>query len=381
MIYLDNSATTRPSQEALQTYLSVSERFFGNPSSLHKLGMESEKVLNRARSIMAELLDVESSGIYFTSGGTESNNLAIKGSLRSTLHKKNHLITTAAEHASVYQSFKELEKEGYQVTYLPVDETGKITISDLEKALTKDTVLVSISHVNNETGTIQPIYEIGTLLRKYPQIRFHVDHVQGAGKVPLSIKRAGIDLLTLSAHKFHGLKGSALLYIRPGIHVKSQAHGGEQEGGFRGGTENVAGIAAMAKAYKMECEKASSRMTHLQQLQLKLVEHFSLLDECVVNTPHQESAPHIINVSVPGYKPEVIVQKLAEQEIYISTQSACSSKLNEPSRVLLAMGKGEEVASSALRISLSFDSTQEEIDTFIQVLSTLLPSIKKVVGK
>ncbi|MDQ0208129.1 cysteine desulfurase family protein [Alkalicoccobacillus murimartini] len=381
MIYLDNSATTRPHREVLETYINVSERFFGNASSLHRLGIESEKVLNRSRAILAELLEVESSTVLFTSGGTESNNVAIKGSLLHSHQKGNHLITTKAEHASVYQVFKELESEGYHVSFLPVDQDGLVSVEQLEQAITKETTLVSISHVNNETGTIQPIYEIGQLLHRYPKIRFHVDHVQGAGKVPLSIKQSHIDLLTMSAHKFHGLKGTALLYVRPGLHLTPLFHGGEQEFGFRGGTENVAGAAAMAKAYKIHLEKAPSAMPGMKKRREQLIHHINRSEGITLNSHPTNGALHIINLSVPGYKPEVIVQKLAEKEMYVSTQSACSSKLNEPSRVLLAMGKEEELAASAIRISLSFESSDEEVYSFLCALDQLLPSIRKVVKK
>ena len=379
MIYLDNSATTRPHKEVMETYMTVSERFFGNASSLHRLGMESEKVLNRARSLMAELLEVEASSILFTSGGTESNNLAIKGSLMSSFQKGHHVITTACEHASIYQTYKSLEAQGYQVTYLPVDEHGLVSITDLEQAITKETSLVSISHVNNETGSIQPIEKMGELLHGYPKIRFHVDHVQGAGKVPLSIKKSHIDLLTISAHKFHGLKGTAVLYVRPGLHLSPLFHGGEQEAGFRGGTENIAGAAAMAKAYKIELAKSRSGVDELKKLRQQLIERIVKSEKLVLNSNSKYGAPHIINLSIPGYKPEVVVQKLAEKEIYVSTQSACSSKSNEPSRVLLAMGKNEELAGSAIRISLSYESSEKEIETFFSTINDLLPSIRKVV--
>ncbi|MEY8751837.1 cysteine desulfurase family protein [Alkalicoccobacillus gibsonii] len=379
MIYLDNSATTAPNEEVLKTYLTVSKQFFGNASSLHRLGVESEKVLNRSRALMAELLEVAPSSILFTASGTESNNLAIKGTLLSSFQKGTHLITTASEHASVNETFKWLETNGYHVTYLPVDEYGCLSIKELEQAITKETSLVSISHVNNETGTIQPVEEIGALLAGYPQVRFHVDHVQGAGKVPLSIKKAKIDLLTMSAHKFHGLKGTALLYIRPHLQLTPLLHGGDQEFGYRGGTEHVAGAAAMAKAYKMELERSKNEKQKLSRLRNRLVEYANASNALVLNSDPEHGAPHIINFSAPGYKPEVIIQELAEQEIYVSTQSACSSKQLEPSRVLLAMGKPEEIASSAIRISLSYETTDQEIDVFISAMDTLLPRIRKVV--
>lgn len=379
MIYLDNSATTAPNEEVLKTYLTVSKQFFGNASSLHRLGVESEKVLNRSRALMAELLEVAPSSILFTASGTESNNLAIKGTLLSSFQKGTHLITTASEHASVNETFKWLETNGYHVTYLPVDEYGCLSMKELEQAITKETSLVSISHVNNETGTIQPVEEIGALLAGYPQVRFHVDHVQGAGKVPLSIKKAKIDLLTMSAHKFHGLKGTALLYIRPNLQLTPLLHGGDQEFGYRGGTEHVAGAAAMAKAYKMELERSKNEKQKFPRLRKRLVEYANASKALVLNSDPEHGAPHIINFSAPGYKPEVIIQELAEQEIYVSTQSACSSKQLEPSRVLLAMGKTEEIASSAIRISLSYESTDQEIDVLISAMDTLLPRIRKVV--
>lgn len=379
MIYLDNSATTAPNEEVLKTYLTVSKQFFGNASSLHRLGVESEKVLNRSRALMAELLEVAPSSILFTASGTESNNLAIKGTLLSSFQKGTHLITTASEHASVNETFKWLETNGYHVTYLPVDEYGCLSMKELEQAITKETSLVSISHVNNETGTIQPVEEIGALLAGYPQVRFHVDHVQGAGKVPLSIKKAKIDLLTMSAHKFHGLKGTAILYIRPNLQLTPLLHGGDQEFGYRGGTEHVAGAAAMAKAYKMELERLKNEKQKLSRLRKRLVDYANASNALVLNSDPEQGAPHIINFSAPGYKPEVIIQELAEQEIYVSTQSACSSKQLEPSRVLLAMGKTEEIASSAIRISLSYESTDQEIDVFISAMDTLLPRIRKVV--
>lgn len=379
MIYLDNSATTAPNEEVLKTYLTVSKQFFGNASSLHRLGVESEKVLNRSRALMAELLDVEPSSILFTASGTESNNLAIKGTLLTSFHKGTHLITTASEHASVNETFKWLETNGYRVTYLPVDSFGCVSLSELEQAITKETALVSISHVNNETGTIQPVEEMGALLARYPHVRFHVDHVQGAGKVPLSIKKAKIDLLTMSAHKIHGLKGTALLYIRPNLQLTPLLHGGDQEFGYRGGTEHVAGAAAMAKAYKMELERAKNERQKLLRLRKRLVEYAAQSDALVLNSHADHGAPHIVNISAPGYKPEVIIQELANQEIYVSTQSACSSKQLEPSRVLLGMGKSEEVAGSAIRVSLSYDSTEQEIETFITAMEQLLPRIRKVV--
>ncbi len=219
MIYLDNSATTKPLPEVMDSFVKVSKDFFGNPSSLHGIGGQSEKLLSQARSQVARLLSVKQNEIFFTSGGTEGNNLAIKGISFAYKDRGKHLITTAVEHASVRESFKQLEGMGFEVTEIPVDSIGRVHVEDIEKAIRPDTTLISVMHVNNEVGTIQPIQEIGRLLKKYPKILFHVDHVQGIGKVPLDLYKCEVDLCTISAHKFHGLKGNGLLFVREGVSI------------------------------------------------------------------------------------------------------------------------------------------------------------------
>ncbi|WP_096189738.1 cysteine desulfurase family protein [Evansella halocellulosilytica] len=380
MIYFDNSATTKPYDEVVQTYTKVATDYFGNPSSLHPLGKASERLLVQSRERIASLLDVKPNEVLFTSGGTEGNNLSIKGTAHQLKNRGTHLITTNIEHASTIEAFQQLEEQGFTVTYLQADSTGKITASQVKEAITDDTILVSIIHVNNELGSIQPVEEIGKLLLNYPKIIFHIDHVQGIAKVPLSLKEASIDLCTLSAHKFHGMKGTGILYVRDGVSIYPLLSGGSQELGFRAGTENVPGVVAMVKALRMSLDKSKVDLENIFRVTEKIRSYCEKMHGVVVNSP-SDSAPHILNISVPKVKPEVIVQALAEKNIYVSTKSACSSKQSEPSRVLMAIGLDDEVAASAIRISLSYENTLSEADQFIDVFQEIVSSLKKVVEK
>lgn len=368
MIYLDNSATTQPYKEVLETFVTVSEKFFGNPSSLHKIGMEAEQLMERARQQIAEYFQVKPNEIFFTSGGTEGNNLAIKGTAFQYRSRGKHLITTAIEHPSSLEAFRYLETLGFEVTYLPVDKRGLVSVDDLKKAVRDDTILVSIIHVNNEIGTVQPVEEIGAFLKTKRKIIFHVDHVQGATKVPLNLYEANIDLCTVSGHKIHGLKGTGFLFVREGLMLTPLLHGGGQENGIRSGTENVAGIVALAKAVRLSFEKSKTMLARLHELKHYLMQELENIDGVVVNTPKEHSAPHIVNFSLPGYKPEVFIHALAEKGISISTKSACSSKQSEASHVILALGAGEKRAVSALRVSMSFQTEKQHIDTFLKEL-------------
>lgn len=378
MIYFDNSATTKPYKEVLETYMTVSEQFFGNPSSIHKLGGKSEQLLSKARLQIADLLSVQPSEIIFTSGGTEGNNLAIKGTAMMHRSRGKHLITTEMEHPSIYEAYKQLEGLGFEVTYLSPDEDGFISVEKVAAALREDTILVSIIHVNNETGAIQPISEIGQFLKKYPKIFFHVDAVQGIGKVPLNIKQSAIDLLTVSGHKFHSVKGTGFLYVREGVTLSSMMTGGSQEKEIRSGTENLAGIVAMARALRITLEKHKSKSDDLLRVRNELLQHLVRIDGAVINSPSSNFAPHILNISFVGLKPEVIVHALSEENIYISTKSACSSKNYEISRVLQSMGKSEQIAGSAIRISLSYENTIEEAKKFNEVMSEVIKNLYKV---
>jgi cysteine desulfurase len=378
VIYFDNSATTKPYPDVLQTFVTVSQTYFGNPSSIHGLGGEAERLLAGSRSVVANILNVNPSEIIFTSGGTEGNNLAIKGTAIRHRSRGRHVITTAVEHASVSEAFKQLEMLGFDVTYLPVNKDGRISVDELKQALRDDTILVSVIHVNNETGTIQPIEEIGALLKKYPKIVFHVDHVQGVGKVPLDFKRAHIDLCTISGHKFHSVKGTGVLYIREGIQLDAILSGGQQENYYRSGTENLPGIAAMAKALRLTFENREQKIQKLKELKEELLSFFKELPNIHINTPAENSAPHIINVSFIGLKPEVVVHEFEKHAVYVSTKSACSSKAKEVSRVLLEMNLGQKVAESAIRISLSFENTKEEVERFKSVVKETLPKLYEV---
>lgn len=378
MIYLDNSATTQPYSEVLKSFLTVSNDYFGNPSSIHKIGSKAEDLLNQARNHIAMLLNVKSSEIIFTSGGTEGNNLAIKGAALRNKRFGKHIITTSIEHPSVHEACRQLEKLGFNITYLPVNQKGIINLEDLKNAIQENTILVSIIHVNNEVGAIQPIYEIGQLLKNYPNILFHVDHIQGICKVPLDFQKANIHLATMSAHKFHGLKGNGILYVREGVNISPLMAGGGQEFQLRSGTENVAGIVAMAKALRITTEKSKKHLLEMLMLKNEIMNSLEAIPDISLNTPKDESAPHIINFSILGLKTEVFVHALGEKGIYVSTTSACSSKKKVASTTLLAMGKDLKTAENAIRISLSYDNKQTEAAIIMKEINQAIEKIKEV---
>ncbi|MBY0124103.1 cysteine desulfurase family protein [Bacillus sp. S/N-304-OC-R1] len=380
MIYFDNSSTTKPFREVIESFSKVSSEFFGNPSSLHGLGAQSEKLLSQARDQMAKLLHVQKNEIYFTSGGTESNNIAIKGTALKHKGRGKHLITTEIEHPSVRESMEQLSELGFRVTYVPVDANGVVKVEDIEKAICHDTILVSVMHVNNEIGSVQPIKEIGQLLNQYSKILFHVDYVQGVGKVPLNIHESQIDLCTISGHKFHGLKGTGVLYVREGVRISSLITGGGQEWKLRSGTENVAGMVAMAKALRLtflEQEKNLNRMVNIRDF---LRNKLEMIEGVMIHTPITHSAPHILNFSIKGFKAEVFVHALEEMHVFVSTTSACSSKKQKASNTLLAMGIPEEDALSAIRISLSYENTLDEAEQFIKAVNEAVSRLRKVMN-
>lgn len=380
MIYFDNSATTKAYKEVLDSFVKVSSEFFGNPSSLHGFGGQAEKLLNQAREQIAKLLSAKTNEIYFTSGGTESNNIAIKGAAYWNRTKGRHIITTSVEHASVYNTMEQLEQEGFEVTYLPVNGDGRISVDDVKSAVRKDTILISIMHVNNEVGTIQPIKEIGDMLKSNTSILFHVDGVQGIGKVPLLLHENRIDLYSLSAHKFHGLKGTGILYIRDGVRLTPLFSGGNQERKIRSGTENVAGAVSMAKALRLTLMKQETGLERMKKIQSLLRNSLVDMNGVHLNTPVENAAPHIVNFSAEGIKSEVFIHALEQKDIYVSTTSACSSKKKTPSKTLLAMGVPEGLAESSIRISLSYDNTEEEAETVITAVKDTLDQLRKVMS-
>lgn len=381
MIYLDNSATTKPDPSVVESFTVATEQFFANPSSIHKLGGDVEKVLNKSREQIASILNVASKEIIFTSGGTEGNNLAIKGIALEHQDRGKHIITTEIEHPSVYDACKSLEKLGFKVTYLPVNKEGIISIKDLEQEINDDTILISIMHVNNELGSIQPIQEIGNIAKKYPKLYFHVDHVQGAGKVPLSLKNSGIDLCTFSGHKIHGLKGTGFMYVHQGVSLFPLLHGGNQEQKIRSGTENVAGAVSIAKALRLIMERKHKEHQHLYNLHHRLRSGLEKISGVEINTPINGAAPHILNFSVKDIKSEVMIHMLGEKDIFISTRSACSSKQADDSRILAACGLNHERSATALRISLSYDTSEKEIDTFLQVIEEAIKELTSFMDK
>lgn len=377
MIYFDNSATTKPHREVLESFLKVSSEYYGNPSSLHGVGAQAEKLLTHARMQIAGLLHVKPSEIYITSGGTESNNMAIKGIAMSYRNRGRHLIATSIEHPSVSNALDQLEQLGFEVTYLPVDRQGAVAAADIEKAIRHDTILVSVMHVNNEVGTVQPIKEIGKVLNQYPKVLFHVDAVQSIGKVPLELKQWGVDLASYSAHKFHGLKGTGLLFIREGVRLEPLLAGGNQEGKKRSGTENVAGAVSTAKALRMTLEKSKNGAAKMAMIQKILIDGLQQIEGIQVWTPLFQSAPHIINFTIEGIKPETFIHSLEKKGIYASTTSACSSKKKSPSKTLIAMGVPEHAAVSSIRMSLSFENTEEEALFVIRAVEEAVLQLRK----
>jgi cysteine desulfurase len=369
MNYFDYAATTPPYEEVIATIAEVMAQHYGNPSSLHRLGEQSDRLIKKAREVCSTILQVKPSEIVFTSGATESNNLAIKGIAFQYQQRGRHLITTTMEHPSVYECMKQLESWGWEVTYLAPDQTGCITTKQVEDALRDDTVLVSIMHVNHEVGSIQPIEEIGGMLkRKRPKPFFHVDGVQGFGKVPLSLSSSEIDLYSLSAHKWRGPKGIGLLYVRNGVQLTPLLSGGGQEGQLRSGTENVPLIIGMAQAMRLTAQGLNERLDILQKLKEQLEIALTAIPEVQLNSS-PEGAPHIVHFSCEGIRAETLLHKLEEQGFYVSSQSACSSKQIEPSRVLLQMGKSKTQAESGIRISLNEAHTTEQVQFLIEAIS------------
>lgn len=379
MIYFDNSATTKPFKEVIDSYVKVSSDYFGNPSSLHKIGGMAEQLLSQARNQLAKLLKIDPAELFFTSGGTESNNLAIKGTALMYKGRGKHIITTEVEHASVRESMEQLKQIGYSITYVQPDKDGRIHLEDIKNALRSDTILVSVIHVNNEVGTIQPIKEIGDLLKNYPKVLFHVDHVQGVGKVPLDFHNWGIDLCSISGHKFHGLKGTGALFIRKGLNISPLFSGGNQESKYRSGTENVAGMVAMAKALRMTMDLRTERLQEMKEIMKRLREELQNIEKVTIHTPEKGSAPHVFNFSILGFKGEVFVHSLEEKGIFVSTTSACSSKQTSVSKTLLAMGVPDEKAKGAIRLSLSYVNTMDEAKQVIKAIKETINQLCEVI--
>ncbi|PQP80544.1 cysteine desulfurase NifS [Paenibacillus sp. PCH8] len=376
MKYFDYAATTPPHTDVIRTMTEIMETQFGNPSSIHGYGERAHQLLRRARSACAVAIGVKTEEIVFTSGATESNNLAIKGAALRYQSRGRHIITTATEHASVYESFMQLQQWGWEVTWLPVNSVGVVNAQQVVDAIRPDTVLVSLMHVNNETGAIHPIAEIGKQLKKKaPRVLFHVDGVQGFGKIKSSPAAWGADLYSLSAHKFRGPKGAGLLYVRSGLELTPLLSGGSQEQGLRAGTENVALLVGMAKAMRLAAEDQVDFARRTTMLRDRIMEFIREIPEFVVNS-RKEGAPHIVHFSYPGMKAEVALHTLEQLGVTLSTQSACSSRSAEPSRVLLAMGRDAACAAGGLRISLGDEHTEEDVVLLEQALHQMVAQLR-----
>ncbi len=377
-IYLDNSATTRVKKEIVDGVIKILTENYGNPSSLHHKGVEAEKILNYSRDMVARILKCDRDDkIYFTSGGTESNNLAIRGYLKANKHKGNHIITTAIEHPSVMNTFLDMEKQGYEVDILPVDPMGYINTEDLKSMVTDETALISVMMVNNEIGTIEPIKEISAIAKEKGAI-LHVDAVQAYGKLDFGVKDYGIDMLSVSGHKIHGLKGSGVLYVDKNIKLLPILTGGGQEMNVRSGTENVPGIYALGKASELLLGKIEENARYLYKLKGRFVEELNDLEGWSINGPGlNEAAPHIINISFSGVRGEVLVHALEEYGIYVSTGSACSSKRNSESSVLKAIGLKPNALKGVIRVSFSILNTEEEIVKAADAIKETVPELRK----
>lgn len=377
--YLDNSATTRCSDGAFALMQKVYLEDYGNPSSLHMKGVEAERYIKDAREKIARTLKVSEKEIIFTSGGTESNNLAIIGTALANRRAGNEIVTTSIEHASVANPMKFLEEEGFHVTYLPVDADGIISLEDLKNAVTEQTILVSLMQINNEIGAIEPIEEaVAIIHEKNPKTLIHVDAIQSYGKLKIYPKKIGIDLLSVSGHKIHGPKGTGFLYVKEKTKLKPVIYGGGQQGGIRSGTENVPGIAGLGEAAAEIYENFSEKQEHLYRLKERFVKEVSEIPGVSINgKTGRDSAPHIVSVSVEGVRAEVLLHSLEDKKIYVSSGSACSSNKPAVSRTLKSIGLKQELLDATVRFSFSVYTTEEEIDYAADTLKALVPALQK----
>lgn len=366
MIYLDNCATTKPYDEVLKTFVEVNNNYYGNPASINKYGKTVNKLLNAARTQVADILGVESDTIYFTSCATESNNIALLGSVE---HKKdfgNRIIVSKIEHPSVLETFRELEHRGFILDYVNVDENGFIDLEHLKSLLTKETILVSVMHVNNIFGAIQPIEGIVEILKEYPKIHFHVDGVQGVLKEKIDLTM--IDSYSISAHKFHGLKGVGVLYLKSRRTTHNITFGGGQETGLRSGTVNVPGAVSLAKALRLSQEKVNDVKEKHYGYKKLIVDELSAIEHVIINSPLQKNfVDSIINISLPKIKGEAIINALNERGIMVSTTSACSSRTFHLNEALYARGLSRENIEGSIRVSFSYETKLEEVKKFIEV--------------
>ena len=379
-VYLDNSATTMAYRSVGELVQKVMCEDYGNPSSMHNKGVEAEKYIKEAKETFARLWKVQEKEVYFTSGGTESDNMALIGAARANKRAGNHLITSSIEHPAIINTMRFLEEEeGFRVTYLPVDQYGRIRLDALKEALCEDTILVSIMYVNNEVGSVQPIQEAASIVKAYNKdILFHVDAVQGFGKYKIYPKKMGIDMLSVSGHKIHGPKGIGFIYINEKAKVKPIIFGGEQQKNMRSGTENVPGIAGIGLAAKTIYTDLDEKVAHMRALKQHFIEGVQKIDHTVIHGLYDEtSAPHIISVGFAGIRSEVLLHTLEDKGIYVSSGSACASNHPAVSGVLRSIGAAQEYLDATIRFSMSEFTTKEEIDYTLETLYNCIPMLRK----
>ena len=377
--YFDNSATTKVLDEVKDIVVKVMTEDYGNPSAKHKKGMEAEQYVRQAAAEVAKTLKVKEKEILFTSGGTESNNMALVGTAMANMRAGKHIITTRIEHASVYNPMAFLEQQGFEVTYLPVDSQGHISLEELKASLRPDTILVSVMYVNNEVGAVEPVEEIASIVHStVPGAVFHVDAIQGYGKFRIRPKSQGIDLLSVSAHKIHGPKGVGFLYIDEKVKIKPILLGGGQQRGMRSGTENVPGIAGLGVAAREAYRDFDEKIARITDLKDYLIDSLSSLEGVTINSQKGSAgAPQIVSASFAGVRSEVLLHALEDKGIYVSSGSACSSNHPAISGTLRAIGVKNELLDSTLRFSFGLFNTREEIDYCVRILGEMLPVLRR----
>lgn len=379
MIYFDNAATTQAYPEALKTYQEVATKIWGNPSSLHRLGNQATRIMEASRQQIASLIGKEAGEIFFTSGGTEADNWALKGIAFEKASYGKHIIISAIEHPAIKESAKWLSQHGFEVSYAPVDADGFLDVAAFQGLLRPDTILVSIMAVNNEVGTVQPIQVISDLLADRPTITFHVDAVQAIGKIPTeSYLTDRVDLASFSGHKFHAVRGVGFLYKKSGKKISPLLTGGGQETDLRSTTENVAGIAAMAKALRLVKDKESVALTKIVKMKEIILSELRTYDDVILFSGTDGFAPNIITFGIKGVRGEVVVHAFEEHDIFISTTSACSSKAGKPAGTLIAMGVPVKAAQTAVRISLDDDNDMGQVEQFLTILKQVYQKTQKV---
>lgn len=379
MIYFDNSATTKPYPEALATYTEVATRIWGNPSSLHNLGSQATRILEASRKQIAELIGKKAEEIYFTSGGTEGDNWVLKGVAFEKAPYGKHIIVSDIEHPAIKESAAWLKTQGFEVDYAPVDARGFVKVDALASLLRSDTTLVSIMAVNNEIGSIQPIHDIAALLEDRPTISFHVDAVQALAKVATEVYLPErVDFATFSSHKFHGLRGVGFVYIKEGKKITPLLTGGGQEKEMRSTTENVAGIAATAKALRLAMENQEAFASKTQQMKEVIRKELVNYPDVTIFSGEDHFAPHILTFGIKGVRGEVVVHAFEEFDIYISTTSACSSKAGKPAGTLIAMGVDKSIAQTAVRLSLDLENDMSQVEQFLTKFKLIYAQTRKV---